>query len=201
MGIPQGGIIASLIVNFTLNGLEKAAFEKVIRFIREDGKPIRINLNLIRYGYDFLIITNPESNLQKIESNITNFLKLRGLELNEEKSRCIRFSDQPSAPYKKNPKFDFLGFTFMYVQRIKVSRIVSRWDQVERLKCLIYPSRENVVLIRHKLKVLINKSKNLSAMELIARLNPIISGWVNYFGLGVCTKVLCEIDNYVYRRL
>lgn len=40
----------------------------------------------------------------------------------------------------------------------------------------LYPNRDKVINFINKLKEIIKSSKNLSAMELISKLNPIIRG-------------------------
>lgn len=68
-------------------------------------------------------------------------------------------------------------------------------------KVIISPNRQNVINFKRKLKVIINKNSNLTAIELIQKINPILRGWIMYFSVSVCAKILSEIDNYVYRRL
>jgi hypothetical protein len=47
----------------------------------------------------------------------------------------------------------------------------------------------------------IKNSQNLSASELIVRLNPIIKRWSNYFSLGQSIHMLYRIDNFLYTRI
>lgn len=88
-GVPQGGIISPLIINFVLNGIEGAAFEgcrKSHKIKNSFGKDFIIehNWSLIRYAYDFIIVLvniTPEiPNIVVV--NIEKFLKIRGLKLN-----------------------------------------------------------------------------------------------------------------------
>ena len=205
-GIPQGGIISSLIANFTLNGLEKAAFKDVIKSVSVNtlggGKKILyLRFGLIRYADDFVIVLNHPRNLELVKENVKIFLKIRGLQINNKKSKDIFFSKKNLKKSEPFSKFNFLGFTFMSQTNVKISRIISRRDMTGKKKVIIHPSRENVIGFKRKLKVLIGKNTNLTAIELLNKLNPVLRGWARYFSVSVCAKILNEIDNYVYKRL
>src|SRR6056297_330679 len=205
-GVPQGGIISPLIANFTLNGLEKAAFKDVIKSVSvntsEQGKKkLDLKFGLIRYADDFVIILNHPRNLALVKENVRMFLNERGLYINNKKSKDIFFKEKTKKKDEPSPKFDFLGFTFMFQINVRTSRIISRRDMTGKKKVIIYPSRDNIIGFKRKLKVLIGKNANISAIELLNKLNPVLRDWARYFALSVCAKVLNEIDNYVYRRL
>lgn len=206
-GVPQGGIISPLIANFTLNGLEKTAFKDVIKSVSvnipgQGKKTLYLTFGLIRYADDFVIILNHLRNLKLVKENVTMFLKIRGLQINSKKSKDIFFFQKKKLK-KSEPssKFNFLGFTFMFQTSAQISRIISRRDMTGKKKVVIYPSRENILGFKRKLKVLIGKNTNMAAMELLSKLNPVLRGWARYFAVSVCAKILNEIDNYVYRRL
>ena len=205
-GVPQGGVISPLIANFTLNGLEKAAFENVIKSVsvdtpKEGKKTLGLRFGLIRYADDFVIILNHSRNLELIKENVKTFLKIRSLQINNKKSKDIFFSKKKLKKSEPSSKFNFLGFTFMFQASVKISRIISRRDMTNKKKVVIYPSTENIIGFKRKLKVLIGKNTNLTAIELLNKLNPVLRGWARYFAVSVCAKILNEIDNYVYRRL
>jgi RNA-directed DNA polymerase len=205
-GVPQGGIISSLIANFTLDGLEKAAFKDVIKSVfvntsREGKKTLDLKFGLIRYADNFIIILNHSKNLELVKENVKIFLKTRGLQINNKKSKDTLFSKKKLKKSEPSSKFNFLGFTFMFQTNVKISRIVSRRDMTGKKKVLIYPSKENIIGFKRKLKVLIGKNINLTAIELLNKLNPILRRWAKSFAVFVCAKILNEIDNYVYRRL
>jgi hypothetical protein len=54
----------------------------------------------------------------------------------------------------------------------------------------LYPQKDKVKNIINKLRLVFKKSLNLSAYELIEKLNPIIRGWSYYFNMG---------ESYAYR--
>jgi len=205
-GVPQGGIISPLIANFTLNGLEKAAFKNVIKSVSvntsgQEKKTLYLTFGLIRYADDFVIVLNHPRNLKLVKENVKMFLKKRGLQINNKKSKDIFFSKKKLKKNEPSSKFNFLGFTFMFQTSVQISRIISRRDMTGKKKVVIYPSKENIIGFKRKLKVLIGKNTNITAIELLNKLNPVLRGWARYFAVSVSAKILSEIDNYVYRRL
>jgi len=205
-GVPQGGIISPLIANFTLNGIEKAAFQKVVKSVsinvpEERKKTLELTSGLVRYADDFVIILNHPRNLGLVKENVKTFLNERGLRINSKKSKDIFFSRKKLRKEESSPKFNFLGFTFMFQSNVKISRIVSRRDMTGKKKVVIHPSRENIIAFKRKLKSIIRKMTNNTAIELLNKLNPILRVWTRYFAISVCAKIFSEIDNHVYKRL
>lgn len=205
-GVPQGGIISPLIANFILDGLETAAFKRVKKSVTitdsgNNKKVLDLTFGLVRYADNFIIVLNHSRNLELIRKNVEKFLNARGLQINKEKSKDIYFSFKKTKKEEPSPKFDFLGFTFMYQSNVKLSRIISRRDITSSKKVIISPSRQNVISFKRKLKIMIGKNSNLTAIELLQKLNPVLRGWARYFSVSISAKILSEIDNYVYRRL
>jgi RNA-directed DNA polymerase len=205
-GIPQGGIISLLISNFTLDGLETAAFKGFKKSVtindsENNKKVLELTFGLVRYADDFIIVLNHPRILELIKKNVEKFLNIRGLQINKQKSKDIYFSFKKTKKEEPSTKFDFLGFTFMYQSNVKLSRIISRKDMTNSKKVIISPSRQNVISVKRKLKVLIGKNSNITAIELLQKLNPVLRGWARYFSVSISAKILSEIDNYVYRRL
>jgi len=89
----------------------------------------------------------------------------------------------------------------MYHSNLRLSRIISRRDIINTTKIIISPSRENIIIFKRKLNKLIRKSKNVTAIQLLQKLNFILRGWAMYFSISVCTKILNEVDNYIYKNL
>jgi len=205
-GVPQGGIISPLIANFTLDGLETAAFKgvkKSVTIIDSDNnkKVLDLTFGLVRYADDFVIVLNHPRNIKLIKKNVEKFLNIRGLQINKKKSKDIYFSFTKKKKKELSSKFDFLGFTFMYQSNVRLSRIISKREMTNSKKVIISPSRQNIIAFKRKLKIFIGKNSNLSAIELLQKLNPVLRGWARYFSVSICAKILSEIDNYVYRRL
>ncbi|NEQ62582.1 MAG: RNA-dependent DNA polymerase [Moorea sp. SIO4A1] len=137
-GTPQGGVVSPLLANIALNGIEE----------------INPKNRCIRYADDMVIILKPKDNAEKILEKIKNFLRNRGMEISEEKTKITKTTDG----------FDFLGWNF-------------RVQKNGKFRCI--PSVENHRNIRKKIKSVVNSS-NYGAEKKATRLAPIVRGWRNY---------------------
>lgn len=154
-GTPQGGIISPVIMNMVLDGLETL-------INREFPRWKNLKVNFVRYADDFIITAKDKAIItEQILPLIKDFLKERGLELSDEKSK-ITHIDQ--------------GFDFL-------SQNIRKYKG----KLLIKPSRKSVQSFKDKIKTIIKDSKGIPAHFLIKNLNPIIRGWANYHK-GICAK-------------
>ena len=211
-GFPQGSVIGPSLANFTLNGLEKVIgpskktafdFEKFnyyskqgVLYKKGDSR-VRKSLSsvIVRYVDDFIIIVNDKTEAELINNNIKLFLEQRGLKLNLSKSKIFK--------WENNAKFNYLGFTFHYILKKKVSQVTvqRKLDQnFIRGGLYVYPSKTKVQQFKNKIKVVILKNINVSPFRLIKIINPIIAGWGNYFGIGTL-RVFSRLDHFIYYRL
>jgi RNA-directed DNA polymerase len=208
IGVPQGGIISPLIGNYTLNGIEKAAFNGLRKYrpgTKNKEHHTDLTRTLIRYADDFVVIIGDvkEEYTNLVMKNIVEFLKERGLSLNETKTKILYFGkeNEKGEIIPMGNKFQFLGFIFHFIPNPKISSFFNRKDLLEDAKLFVYPDRVKFINFKNKIKTVISESKNLTAYELIKKLNPLITGWTNYYGLSICAKTLAHLDNYIYRRL
>ncbi len=104
-----------------------------------------------------------------------SFLQERGLELSQTKTRLTHISDG----------FDFLG------QNIRKYRG----------KLLIKPSARSVQALLAKIRAVVKGSFQLSAGNLVKRLNPIIRGWANYHQHVVSKETFGKVDMHIFRSL
>jgi len=65
----------------------------------------------------------------------------------------------------------------------------------------LYPSRKKVIELLDKIKIVIDKSQNANAFELIATLNPILRGWLNYFNLGNSSHLKQIVGQAIFRKI
>jgi RNA-directed DNA polymerase len=93
-GTPQGGIISPVLMNMTLDGLEKAIRKKFPKWKKS-------KVNFVRYAADF-IITSPdkETIINEIQPLVEEFIAQRGLLISPEKTKITNINDG----------FDFLSF-------------------------------------------------------------------------------------------
>jgi RNA-directed DNA polymerase len=176
-GTPQGGICSPVIANMALDGLERLL---ATHFPKKGSPEKRTKVNLIRYADDFCITgVSKELLEQEVKPLVEQFLRERGLQLSSEKT-VITHIEQG---------FDFLGQT------------VRKYRSGKRAKFFITPSKKNVKAFLAKIREHIKKSRDLTAGELIAELNPQIRGWALYHHHVVSKDVFHAVDHEIFKAL
>ncbi len=176
-GTPQGGTISPAIANITLDGLERLLASHFSKTSRA-GK--RAKVNLIRYADDFCVTGSSKELLeQEVEPLIEQFLKERGLELSAEKTVVTHIEQG----------FDFLGQT------------VRKYRKGKRFTFFITPSKKNVKTFLRKIRKRIEESRDLTAGELIAELNPQIRGWALYHRHVVSAAIFHAVDHAIFQAM
>ncbi|MEJ6481054.1 reverse transcriptase domain-containing protein [Nostoc punctiforme UO1] len=145
-GTPQGGVVSPLLANIALNGIEGIhRYKDKAGTLREPS---------IRYADDMVIILRPEDNATEILERISEFLRERGMQVSQKKTKISASTDG----------FDFLGWHF---------KVQSNG------KFICTPSTDNFKTFRKKVKAIVNNS-NYGAKEKAQRLTPLVRGWRNY---------------------
>jgi len=174
-GTPQGGIISPTLANMTLDGLQKILSD-TFRKRERKGKIIYEKVHLIRYADDFIITANSKDVLQdQVLPIVKDFLGIRGLELSEQKTKITHIDEG----------FDFLGFN---VRRYKG-------------KLIIKPEKERVKKFLKRIREVIIQNRSNTQSNLIFLLNPIITGWGNYYRYSVASRIFSNTDEQIYRKL
>ena len=157
-GTPQGGLISPILPNMALDGMEQVLKEHF------KGKKV----NLIRFADDFFVTAVSQEIAEQCKKIIVDFLKERGLELSEEKTRIVYIDDG----------LDFLGWNFRKFKD----------------KLLIRPSRKAITAITEKLSDIIKSAKAWSQDELIRKLNQVIRGWAMYHRTVASSEIIGTLD-------
>jgi RNA-directed DNA polymerase len=172
-GTPQGGVISPLLLNVALHGLEEAAGARY----RKTGPQAGITMPgapvLVRYADDFAVCCRSRQQAEQIKARLAEWLQPRGLAINEDKTRIVHLSEG----------FDFLGFN------------IRRYGA----KLLIKPSTAAIRRLRNRLASETRKLRGSNARAVIARLNPIIRGWVAYYRAAVSSKIFSWLDAYLWK--
>jgi RNA-directed DNA polymerase len=174
-GTPQGGVISPLLANIALHGMEK-----LLGITYGKGHD-RKEYTVVRYADDFVVFCMTETKAIKALETIREWLRDRGLELSEEKTRIVHITQG----------FDFLGFNIRQYP-----------SKVKRLKSLVLirPSKQSQQKIRDKIKAIWLSNKTTPVNMLISMLNPVIRGWTNYFRIGVAKKIFAGLDKWMFHR-
>jgi RNA-directed DNA polymerase len=173
-GTPQGGIISPVLANETLDGLQQLLEQ---RFGNKRHRRNEAKVHLVRYADDFIITGTSRVLLQReVQPLVEHFLRERGLELSHEKTRITHIRDG----------FDFLGQT---VQRFRCGKI------------LIKPSKRSVKTFLAKIQATIDNSGDMTAGDLIQRLNQQIKGWTMYHRFAASKRTFEAVDNRIFWKL
>ena len=199
-----GGIISPTLANLTLNGLEKAinesllplttSKEKRIVIKLKDGSKTRIasGLAYIRYADDFVVLARSKYIINElVKPAINAFLGERGLTLSPEKTKVFRLSDE-------SVELNFLGYTFKYQPKWRINKGIFFKHHAGSRGIALYPNKNKALAIIKKIKSIFDSSQNSDAYNLIAKLNPIIRGWSNYFNMGNSSRYRDTVRNAIY---
>jgi group II intron reverse transcriptase/maturase len=179
-GTPQGGVISPLLSNLYLHVLD------VLWTRHSAGLG-----TLVRYADDFVIVCRSQRAAEEARGRVRQILQRLGLELHPEKTRLV-------ALYDGKEGFDFLGCHLrkrmsgkLWVEEGKRLYFLQRW-----------PSDRSMKRIRQRVRELTPRSRcHADLRDVIARLNPVLRGWGNYFRTGNAAKRFNQLDGYVWRRL
>jgi RNA-directed DNA polymerase len=206
-GTPQGGVISPLLANIALHGLEQLAIDyaRSLKGIKDKNQS---SISLIRYADDFVILANKQTQIYEMRSLVTTWLRKMGLELSPSKTRIGNTIcdpkmkwDAPESEAYKNSGFDFLGFN---VRQYPVDDNHSGKSSNGKLlgfKTLIKPSKKAIKKHYDAIAEIIDAYKSAPQAALIAKLNPVIRGWVNYYSTVVSKETFSTLDHLVYQKL
>ena len=147
------------------------------------------SLSLIRYADDFVILHEDIKVVLQAKTVIQEWLNQVGLELKPEKTKIAHTLEEYEGD---KPGFDFLGFTIRPGQ-VKSTK--------QGFKTLIKPSSKSFKTHYRKLAVICDSHKTAPTRALIAKLNPIIKGWANYFSTVVSKEAFSKMDMLLWKRL
>jgi len=172
-GVPQGGVISPVIMNVALHGMEQAAgvryWEGGATLRAVPGTPV-----LVRYADDLAVLCASRAQADQVKGQLAGWLEPRGLRFNEAKTRIVHLSQG----------FDFLGFS---IRRYPNGKLLTK------------PGKEAMRRIRERLSDEATAMRGANADALIARLNPIITGWAAYYRIGVSKRAYATLDAHLWR--
>jgi RNA-directed DNA polymerase len=171
-GTPQGGIASPTLANLVLDGLEGRLSKCFPR--PKAGKP-HSKVKLVRYADDFVVTGATVDVLEQVKEEVVSFLAERGLTLSPEKTKIVHVAEG----------FDFLGFN------------VRTYDG----KLLIKPSKDAQIRMHRKVRNIIQENRATEQGDLISQLNPVITGWTNYYRHVVSSHAFSRLDATLWEAL
>jgi len=164
-GTPQGGVISPVLANLFMHYAVDLWMSRNFQC-----NPFE------RYADDMVIHCVSEHQAEFLLMNLKNRLQECKLELHPVKTKIVYCKDKDRTKEYPNIEFDFLGYTFRQVL-IK--------DRLGRLQMnfLASVSKKSEQSLKDKIKVLEIHKRTGKPIEIIAEMiNPILRGWMNYFG-------------------
>ena len=175
-GTPQGGVISPLLANIYLHLLDRLWAKKC--------GSLGV---LIRYADDFVVMSPTESKAKEALRQIQFVMSKLGLVLHPEKTRMVDLR-------RGKEGFVFLGCTIRKKRSILRN---PRWHFMHR-----WPSPKSMKRVRDRVREITGERRSGEEVkQIIAKLNPVLRGWGNYFRTGTCGREFHRIDDYVHMRL
>ena len=176
IGAPQGGTISPVLMNFTLDGLERVLTQNP-KFKKTTRAGQSAKVNLVRFADDIIVTASSKELLEdEVKPLIEEFLKIRGLEFSPEKTRIIQISEG----------FDFLG---QHIRKYRQGNL------------LIHPSSKSLTSLLRRVREVIRDHPQVTPGALIWLLNPILRGWANYHQHVASKQTFNQVDRLIFRAL
>jgi len=181
-GIPQGGVISPLLSNVYLNEVDRM-LQRAQEVTRRRGWT---SIEYARFADDLVVLVDSHPRhawlFRAVQQRLLEELDKLQVEVNEEKSRTVDL--------ERGGCFGFLGFDFRRVRSRK-----GHWVP------LVMPQMKKRTKLLRKLKGIFNSSRSQSLQGVIAKINPILRGWVNYFAVGNSSRCFSFVRMWVEKKL
>jgi RNA-directed DNA polymerase len=164
-------VISPLLLNVALHGLEEAAG---VRYEASDAARTKRGCPaLVVYADDMVALCHSRQEAEQVKARLAAWLAPRGLSFNEAKTRIVSLEDG----------VDFLGFT---IRR-------------HRGKLITTPSKAAVKRVKHRLAAEIRALRGTNVAAVLAKINPIVRGWANYYRGAASSRVFADLDVHMWR--
>ena len=139
-----------------------------------------------RFADDLVVLVDSHPRhawlFRAVQQRLREELDKLQVEVNEEKSRVVDL--------ERGGCFGFLGFDFRRVRSPK-----GRWMP------LVMPQMKKRTELLRKLKGIFDSSRSQPLHGVIAKINPILRGWVNYFAVGNSSRCFSFLSMWVEKKL
>jgi RNA-directed DNA polymerase len=181
-GVPQGGVISPLLSNLYLNEVDRM-LEKAVDTTRR-GKSTSVQY--ARFADDMVILIDAERRSDWLVNAIDKrlreeFAKLR-VAINEDKSRMVDL--------KKGESFTFLEFQYR-----RILSFNQKW------RPYYAPKLKKRTAQYEKLREVFRQHVSWPVEVVIAKINPILRGWVNYFRFGHSSSCFSKVKQWVEKKV
>ena len=165
-GVPQGGVVSCVLSNLFLHYVFDAWMKR--------NYP---EMLWCRYADDGLVHCESREQAESLLVELQHRFEECGLELHSDKTKIVYCKDDNRKEKYKETKFDFLGYTFC--------GRMARKRNTDELFISFSPavSKQSLKAMRAKTRQSNIRNRTDMSLEEIAKwYNPILSGWINYYG-------------------
>ncbi len=181
-GVPQGGVISPLLSNLYLNEVDRM-LEKAVDTTRR-GK--YTNIQYARFADDIVILIDAERRsdwlVKAVDRRLREEFAKLGVAINEDKSRMVDL--------KKGESFTFLGFEYRRILSLR-----RKW------RPYYAPKLKKRTALFEKLREIFRQHVSWPVDIVIAKINPILRGWVNYFRVGLSSSCFFMVKRWVEKKV
>jgi RNA-directed DNA polymerase len=173
-GVPQGSVIGPILSNLYLHyAMDMWLIANYPEFRFE------------RYADDAVIHCRSGEQAERLKENLSKRLNDCGLEMNEQKTKIIYCKDSNRRrKMKTEVKFDFLGYTF------KPREAQNQHRKESFTNFLPGVSMKAMIAMNEKLNHMpILRIPGIEIEAVAKELNPVLQGWINYYGKFYKTKL------------
>jgi RNA-directed DNA polymerase len=181
-GVPQGGVISPLLSNLYLTEVDRMLerAQAVTRY----GKYSAVEY--ARFADDLVVLVDSHPRhawlREAIPKRLRQELAALHVEVNEEKSSTVDL--------ERSNSFGFLRFD---IRRIRSLQGAWRPQLTPKLK-------KRTALLA-KLRDIFRRHRSQPVQQVIAIINPILRGWVNYFTVGNSSHCFSYVRDWVYKKI
>ena len=183
VGVPQGGIVSPILMNLFMH----YAFDQWM---------VRTNPDLPfeRYADDALVHCPNKFRAESLLNEISARLKECHLEMHPLKSKVIYCKDSKRRGDYTSTSFTFLGFDF------RPREVRSKWGQ-NFIGFTPAVSNKALISMRQEIKSWrLHRQTETSLQQLADKYNPVIRGWITYYG-SFNKSALYKLADYLNLRL
>ncbi len=184
-GTPQGSAISPLLANLFLH----YAFDLWIARVFPD-------VPFERYADDAVAHCATKAQAEMVRAAVAERMAEVGLELNLDKTRIVYCKDADRRGSHEHERFDFLGYTF----RPRLSRSKFGKHFVNFSPAVSDDAKKAIGREIRSWRINCRSDKTLT--DLARMFNPIVQGWINYYGRfykSMLYPVLRRINEYLIR--